>query len=77
MTMDAGSKWIVTDTSSLAGLTVEKGASITAEKGKTLKIYKDCKMDNNKAFYDYTTGAEITSLEAGRTYAGVVLVITR
>jgi len=77
MTMDAGSKWIVTDTSSLAGLTVEKGASITAESGKTLKIYRDCKMDNNKAFYDYSTGAEITALEPGKTYAGVVLVISR
>jgi len=75
MTMDGESRWIVTDTSTLATLTMANGASITAEKGKTLKIYKDCKMDNSRVAYDYITGTETASLEAGKTYNGVVLVI--
>jgi hypothetical protein len=76
MSMDAQSKWVVTDTSSLASLTVEKGASITAPVGFTMTIYKDCDTSNSNAFYDTSKGTVVSSLKAGTTYTGVVIKVT-
>jgi len=76
MTVDADSSWVVTETSSLASLTVEDGASITAPEGYILTVYKDCDMDNDQSFYDTAAGTQVASLEAGVTYTGVVLKVT-
>lgn len=75
MSLDAESKWTVTDDSSLYSLTVAKGASVKAPKGNRIIIYKDCKMDNNDMFYDYTTGKVVKELEPGVTYKGVVIMV--
>ena len=75
MSLDSQSKWTVTGNSSLCSLTIAKRASVQAPKGGRITIYKDCKMDNNDMFYDYTTGKLVKELEPGITYTGVVIVV--
>jgi hypothetical protein len=77
MSLDAKSKWTVTENSSLSSLTIAKGSSIKAPKGYTLTIYKDCKMDNNDRFYNYTTGTLVREVTPGTTYTGVAIVVEK
>lgn len=77
MSLDSKSKWTVTGNSSLYSLTIAEGASVQAPKGSRITIYKDCKLDNNDIFYDYTTGKVVKDLEPGTTYKGVVIVVEK
>lgn len=74
MSMDSDSVWTVANDSSLYSLSLEKGAEIEAPAGHELKIYVDCEMDNEDLFYDYTTGTQVDSLDAG-DYTGVVILV--
>ncbi len=75
LTMTDGSVWTVTDTSSLAELTIEDGCTITAADGCAIAIYVDVAMDNTMTEYDVTTGTQVETLAAG-TYSNVVIVVT-
>lgn len=75
MSMDADSVWTVTGDSSLYSLTVAEGAQILAPEGQTLTIYTGVKMSGDDEFYDYTTGTQVDSLEPGKTYEGVVILV--
>jgi hypothetical protein len=75
MTIDDKSTWTVTGNSSLYSLTVADSATVKAPKGRKINIYKDCKLDSNAVFYDYTTGTAVKDLEPGTTYEGVVILV--
>jgi hypothetical protein len=77
MSLDGNSSWMVTGNSSLYSLTIAKGASVQAPKGYKITIYKDCKMDNNDMFYNYTTGTVVKALEPGTTYTGVAITVEK
>lgn len=66
---DGKSNWIVTGDSYVGSLTLEPGATITAEKGKTLEIYVG--VDDS---FDVGTGIRVDSLESG-TYENVVILV--
>lgn len=77
LSMDSTSAWVVTETSSLRSLVVEAGAVIQAPEGYKLTIYSDADMSNKNLFYDYSNATEVTSLAAGTTYEGVVIVVEK
>jgi hypothetical protein len=77
MSLDGNSRWTVTGNSSLYSLTIAKGASVQAPRGYKIAIYKDCKMDNDDMFYDYTTGTVVKDLEPGTTYTGVAIAVEK
>ena len=70
MSIDADSVWNVTGDSSLYSLTVADPASIRGD----VEIYVNCELSNDDLFYDWTSGTKIDSLEAGKTYEGVVIL---
>lgn len=75
LTLDETSVWNVTGDSSLASLTLEKGAVVAAPAGGELTIYVDVAMDNSDMTYDASTGTVIEELEPGVTYTGVVIEV--
>ena len=75
LTLDETSVWNVTGDSSLASLTLEKGAVVAAPAGGELTIYVDVVMDNSDMTYDASTGTVIEELEPGVTYTGVVIEV--
>ena len=60
--LDSGSSWTVTGTSYVTGLVLAAGASVKAPRGKSLTMTVD--------------GAE-TAVEAGRTYAGAIVLTAK
>jgi hypothetical protein len=77
MTLDSKSTWVVTGDSSLYSLTIADGAKVKPSRGRNITIYKDCKMDSNAVFYDYTTGTVVKDLEPGITYKGIVILVQK
>jgi len=75
MHLDGMSAWTVTGDSSLYSLTIAEGADVNAPEGRKITIYKDCDMDNDLMAYDAATGTEVTNLEPGVTYKGVVVKV--
>ncbi len=74
MSIDADSTWTVPGDSSLYSLDVEDGAVIQAADGQSIEINVDCDMNGEDLFYDYTTGTQVDSLDAG-SYSGVVILV--
>lgn len=71
LTIGAGSTWTVTETSSLASLTVADAGAIIGN----VTIYAGCDTASDLAYFD-TTGAQVVeTLEPGVTYEDVVIVV--
>ena len=73
VTVTAGGTWVVTGTSTLASLTIEDGAVVTAPEGMTLTVYENA--DNSNANASYTGGTPVAELTAG-TYENVILTVS-
>ena len=71
LTVGAGSTWTVTETSSLASLTVAETGTIAGD----VTIYAGCGTSSDLAFYDITGADVIETLEPGVTYEDVVVVV--
>lgn len=71
LTIGAGSTWTVTETSSLASLTVADSNAILGD----VTVYAGCNTASNLAFYDITGAEVIETLEPGVTYEDVVIVV--
>lgn len=75
MNVDSNSQWTVTGNSSLYSLCLEKGATIKAPADQSIEIYVNVEMNSEDEFYDWTTGTKVDSLDAGKTYTGVVILV--
>ena len=73
VTVAAGGTWVVTDTSTLSGLTLEDGAVVTAPEGMSLTVYVDA--DASNAGGTYTGGTQLGALTAG-TYDNVIITVS-
>lgn len=75
MNVDSNSEWTVTGNSSLYSLRLEKGATIKAPENKSIEIYVNAAMSSKDRFYDWATGTKVDTLDPGKTYTGVVILV--
>lgn len=73
VTVTAGGTWVVTGDSTLASLTIEEGAVVTAPEGMTLTVYENA--DNSNANASYTGGTQVDELTSG-TYENVIISVS-
>ena len=73
LSVDAGSVWTCTATSSLSTLTVADADGLVVEGSYT--IYENCGTDSALSYYDVSAGTVVQTIQPGVTYHDVVIVV--